>query len=201
MKIKKGDQIIHPFITGNDVINTKASEEKGTVVTIDDVLEKHKKEIDKLKSNVKYIYSYGGVGGNGHGGSGGGSTGTPMLFVSLGGHQIVSGSDNIIVFSKPGEYTFEGSLSNANGEIYYVYVGYGKNIKNPKQFTLDKENRWIITPETYNLKENGQITITLKDVDGRTLSTITQTYVVEAHNFEVKFKYVFEDREVEFSPY
>ena len=71
MKIKKGDQIIHPFITGNDVINTKASEEKGTVVTIDDVLEKHKKEIDKLKSNVEYIYSYGGVGGNGHGGSGG----------------------------------------------------------------------------------------------------------------------------------
>jgi len=201
MKIKKGDQTIHPFITGNDVINTKASEEKGTVVTIDDVLEKHKKEIDKLKSNVKYIYSYGGVGGNGHGGSGGGSTGTPMLFVSLGGHQIVSGSDNIIVFSKPGEYTFEGSLSNANGEIYYVYVGYGKNIKNPKQFTLDKENRWIITPESYNLKENGQITITLKDVDGRTLSTITQTYVVEAHNFEVKFKYEFEDIEREFSPY
>ena len=201
IKIKKGDKIKHPFITGDDIINTKESEEKGTVVTIDDVLDKHKKEIDKLKSNVKYIYSYGGVGGNGHGGSGGGSTGTPMLFVSLGGHQVQNGTENIIVFSKPDKYTFEGSLSNANGEIYYVYVGYGKNIKNPKQFVLDKDNRWIIKPEIYDLKENGEIVVTLKDVEGRTLSTVRQTYVVEAHTFEAKFKYVFEDREIEFSPY
>ena len=171
------------------------------MVTVDDVLDEHKKEIDKLKSNVKYIYSYGGVGGNGHGGSGGGGTGNPMLFVSLGGHQIQSGKDNIIVFGKPGQYVFEGSLSNAGGEIFYVYVGYGKNIKNPKQITLDKDNRWIIKPETYNLKENGEISVTLKDVEGKTRFSVTQTYVVNAHTFDAKFKYEFEDMEIEFSPY
>jgi len=201
MRIKKKDGTIQPFITGKDVVITKESLNENKEVTVDDVLDEHKKEIDKLKSNVKYIYAYGGVGGNGHGGSGGGSTGNPTLFVSLGGHQIQSGSDNIIIFGKPGEYVFEGSLSNAGGEIFYVYVGYGKNIKNPKQITLDKENRWIIKSETYNLKENGQITVTLKDVEGRTLSTVTQTYVVNAHSFDAKFKYVFEDREIEFSPY
>ena len=122
---------VYPIITGDDVIITKGVNHPGQTVDeafeeVDDTLEQHKKDIDKLKSNMKYIYSYGGVGGNGRGGSGGGggSTGNPVLFVSLNGRQLQNGG-SAIVLNEPGTYTIEGNVSNSNGETFYVTVGYG----------------------------------------------------------------------------
>ena len=76
-KIIKGGKI-YPFITGDDVIITKGAKHPGKTVDdaieeVDNTLDEHQKDIDKLKSNLKYVYSYGGVGGKGSGGSGGGT--------------------------------------------------------------------------------------------------------------------------------
>ena len=123
MKVKKGDKV-YPFITGDDVIITKGINHPGKTVDdafveVDETLDKHQKEIDKLKSNLKYVYSYGGVGGKGSGGSGSGSTGAATLFISLGGHQLQNGG-NPIVLNEPGNYVLEGNVSNSGGETYYV---------------------------------------------------------------------------------
>ena len=68
MKIKKGNKV-YPFITGDDVIITKGIKHPGKTVDeaieeVDKTLDIHQKEIDRLKSNIKYVYAYGGVGGN-----------------------------------------------------------------------------------------------------------------------------------------
>ena len=111
MKIKKGDKI-YPIITGEDVIATKGysiENDLNSFPTVDDVLDKHRKDIDKLKSNMKYIYSYGGVGGNGSGNGGSSNEKEPSLYIALGGYQLQSGG-NTIVLSEPGEYTIEGNV-------------------------------------------------------------------------------------------
>lgn len=197
MKIKKGDKI-YPIITGDDVVITKGVNHSGKTVDValeevDETLDEHKKEIDKLKSNVKYIYSYGGVGGTGRGGSGGGggSTGTATLFISLGGHQLQNGG-NTIILNSPKTYTVEGSLSNSNGETFFVTVGVGNKIDYPDTFKLNTElNRCKFTT-AYNLKTNGEIVVMLYDSEYTPITSIRQNYIVKPHTYDMKFKYEFD---------
>ena len=64
-KLIKGDSIQN-IITDGDIVITSSSK---IGKTLNDVLVKQQSDIDRLKSNVKYIYAYGGVGNTG--GSGG----------------------------------------------------------------------------------------------------------------------------------
>lgn len=198
------------FITGDDVIITKGTKHPGQTVDeaieqVDTELERQQKDIDKLKSNMKYLYSYGGVGGNGRGGSGGDSTGSPILFISLNGRQIQSGTDNIIVLNSPGEYVLEGSLSNNGGKTFFLSVGYGNNTTRPLEFTLDAETRWRISPTILRLTRNGEIVIKLSDTEGP-ISELHQQYIVNPHTFSAKFMYEYDNgsgtkQYNEFSPY
>jgi len=63
---------------------------KNSGKTLDEVLESLQTESNELKSNVKWLYKYGGVGGKGSSGGGGGSSTTDRWTVicSLGGVQI-----------------------------------------------------------------------------------------------------------------
>ncbi len=211
MKIKEGDKI-YPIITGDDVIITKGVNHPGKTVDeafedVDETLDEHKKKISRLESNMKYLYSYGGVGGTGKGGSGGGSTGDPILFVSLNGRQIQSGSDNIIILnSSNNEYVLEGSVSNNGGETFFVDIEYGPNKNRKLSFTLNSDNRWKISSTILKLNTNGSISINFSNSEGSILSQINQTYIVTPHTFTSKFMYEFEDgsgrkQESEFTPY
>ena len=124
--VKKGVRIIKNgepsrFLTGDDVLVTNISSHTGETVdealgSVADTLDDHQKEIDKLKSNVKYIYSYGGVGGKGSGGSGGGSQSeTAVLFASLADHQMIADSVNAIVLPGPGQYPFDICVGKSGG--------------------------------------------------------------------------------------
>ena len=194
MKVKKGDKV-YPFITGDDVIITKGINHPGKTVDdafveVDETLDKHQKEIDKLKSNLKYVYSYGGVGGKGSGGSGSGSTGTAALFISLGGHQLQNGG-NPIVLNEPGNYVLEGNVSNSGGETYYVSVTVGNKEVPIPALSIEKNKCRFST--SVNLPRNGEISVMFYAPDGETvLASIHQNYIVNPHTFEVKFKYEFE---------
>ena len=194
MKIKKGDKI-YPIITGEDVIATKGysiENDLDSFPTVDDVLDKHRKDIDKLKSNMKYIYSYGGVGGNGSGGSGGGSTEKePSLYISLGGYQLQS-NGNPIVLSGPGEYTIEGNVRNSNGNTFYLKVACGTDISLAKYVKLNEDNQCRYS-QTFTLKTNGQVVINFYNGDYEQLSQITQNYIVNTHTFSAKFKYKYDN--------
>ena len=65
-KLIKGSNVQN-IIMDSDIIMTSESK---IGKTLDQVLVEQQFDIDKLKSNIKYIYAYGGVGGSGSGGSG-----------------------------------------------------------------------------------------------------------------------------------
>lgn len=194
MKIKKGNKV-YPFITGDDVIITKGIKHPGKTVDevikeVDETLDIHQKEIDKLKSNMKYVYAYGGVGGKGSGGSGGNSSsGNATLFISLGGHQLQNGG-NAIVLNEPGIYTVEGNVSNSNGETFYVSLEVGgREIPIPALSTEKNRCRFSVS---VNLPRNGEIKVVFYDSEYSPLSSINQNYIVNPHTFDVKFMYQFE---------
>ena len=58
------------IITDNDILVTSGS---GSNKDLHTVIEEQQYDIDTLKSNVKWIYKYGGVGSGTGGGSGSGS--------------------------------------------------------------------------------------------------------------------------------
>lgn len=206
--IKKG--IPTNFITGDDVIITKGINHPGKTVDeaiedVDNKLQKHENDIEKLKSNLKYIYSYGGVGGNGRGGSGSGEVVNPNLYVSLNGRRIQAGPENIIILNEPGDYTIEGNLSGNGGKTFYVSIGYGNNINRPIEFTLDADTKWKIKPTTLKLNRNGEIVIKLSDSEGP-ISEISQQYIVTPHTYKSRFMYEYDNgtgnkQYNEFSPY
>jgi hypothetical protein len=76
-KLIKGDSIQNIITDGDIVITSPYKNGK----TLNEVLVEQQSDIDKLKSNVKYIYAYGGVGNNG-GSGGSGGTGD----IDLGGY-------------------------------------------------------------------------------------------------------------------
>lgn len=210
-KIVKGG-IPSRFITGDDVIITKGVKHPGKTVDeafdeVDTTLDEHGKEIDKLKSNLKYVYSYGGVGGKGSGGSGGGSSaGDAKLFVSLGGHQIQGGSSNAIILNGPGTYTIEMSVSNSGGKTFYVNADTADRIDYSKPLSLSIEENKARRTKQVTLTQNGTIVVQFFDAELLPLSTIEQNYIVNPHEFEMKFMYEFDNgsgniQEAEFSPY
>ena len=185
------------FITDKDILITSANHSGETLEDIfdgvEDTLDKHQDEIDKLKSNLKYVYSYGGVGGRGSGSGGGGSqTEDAVLVVKLNGQKLQN-NGNPIVLNGVGIYTVEVSVSRINGRTFKV-----------KLDTLDAFNEYTptetISPErkkfTKNLSliNNGTIRVEFynySDGDGELLEQIDQRFIVKPHTFDVKFKYEF----------
>ena len=189
------------FITGDDVLITKGIKHPGktvdeTVEEIDDTLDKHSIEIEKLKSNLKYVYSYGGVGGKASGGSGGGSSEpTPVLYVSIDGHPIQSGPNNIITLNKPATYLIEGTVSKPGGKTYVVKVDTAEKVNSSTAIVLspETENRYSFT-KSITLSKNSDIVIQFMDSSrDRITDDIRQTVIVTPHTFDVKFKYQFYD--------
>lgn len=209
-KIVKNGVPTH-FITDNDVLITNINHSGETldevVDNVEDTLDKHQKEIDKLKSNLKYVYSYGGVGGKGSGGSGGGgSTGDAKLYVSLGGHQITGDSNSSIILNGPGTYTIEMSVSNSGGKTFYVNVDTIENIAYSRPLSLSIEENKARRTKQITLSDNGTIVVQFFDAELLPLSSMEQSFIVNPHEFDMKFKYEFDNgsgdiQDIEFSPY
>jgi hypothetical protein len=87
MRFNNNDKLI----SGDDIILSDGD-------TLSERLSSHKENLDKLNSNVKWIYKYGGVGSGG--GSGGGSK-SYSIFASLNGIQI---SGKTITLPSTGSY-------------------------------------------------------------------------------------------------
>ena len=118
-KLIKGENVQN-IITDGDVIVTSPSK---IGKTLDEVLDEQRSDIDKLKSNVKYIYAYGGVGGSGSGRSGSGEKPISVL-ITLNGVAVNNGGSAIILDGK-GKYKLYVKISNAGGKN--LFMGYTTN--------------------------------------------------------------------------
>ena len=149
-----------------------------------EVLESIQKDQDSLKSNVKWLYKYGGVGGNG--GGEGSSTVTDKWTVvcSLGNIQIpetTENSENIksILFSSAGTYKLYVHINNPGGDTYSVEYSYNGG-KSTGKLTLNYENRW--TGEVgLNLIENNTIHVSI--MNGNMLEkTFDALHIINAYS-------------------
>lgn len=154
-----------PFITDNDILLTDSRNAGKSLST---VLTNHTEDINKLKSNVKWIYQNGGVGGSGYGGSGGGSGssggGSWSIFAQLNGLEIKSG--NTIVLDKPGTYNLMLAINRPNGMSFTARIEYKVGgVTTSKRPTLTLENTWEYSTSLF-LNENESISITVTDQNG-----------------------------------
>lgn len=168
--------------------------------SLKDVIDEQHKDIEKLKSNMKFIYSYGGIGGSGKGGSGGGSTKEPKLYAEL--KNIETGESkqinldinntNPLVLPKPGAYRFYAKLSNSGGEKFFLKYATGTNsIDIAQSVTLSTEiNNCEYSNDSNILTTNGSIKVRLQNSDGDILYNVEQRYIVNPHTFDISFMYL-----------
>lgn len=157
---------------------------KNSGKSLQEVLEKLQSDSDSLKSNVKWLYKYGGVGGNGGGGDSSTITDKWSVVCSLGNIQIpetTEDSDSVksILFSNSGTYKLYIHINNPGGDIYSVEYSYNGGKSNGKA-TLNHENRW-----TYeiglNLIENNSIHISV--MNGNMLEkTFDAIHIINAYS-------------------
>lgn len=109
MRLNNGNKII----TDDDIILT------GSGKTLSEEITSQQRDITELRSNVKWIYKYGGVGsGNG---SGGGSSTDFSVYATIDGVQL---KDQSIVLEGAGTYPLYIKINKPNGGTYNVQYSY-----------------------------------------------------------------------------
>ena len=156
---------------------------------LSDVLGELSADTEKLKSNVKWIYKYGGVGGVGGGsGSGGSSTGEYSIFASLDGKAM---NNQIIPVDGEGDYQLIIRIQRPGGAKYRVGYNYtkiqnGQFQKVSKSVILDVDNNYEYTANV-SLNCNGTLIVTAIDnIEGIT-TQVTANYVTNPYSFNVNF--------------
>lgn len=156
---------------------------------LSDVLGELSADTEKLKSNVKWIYKYGGVGGVGGGsGSGSSSTGGYSIFASLDGKAM---NNQIIPVDGEGDYQLIIRIQRPGGAKYRVSYSYtkiqnGQSQKVSKSVILDVDNNYEYTANV-SLNCNGTLIITsIDNVEGVTIQ-VTANYVTNPYSFNVNF--------------
>ena len=184
-KLIKGDNVQN-IITDGDVIVTSPSK---IGKTLDEVLDEQQSDIDKLKSNVKYIYAYGGVGGSGSGGSGSGEKPISVL-ITLNGVAVNNGGSAIILDGK-GKYKLYVKISNAGGKnLFMGYTTNGSTVTDDLMlYSLNGDNKYKRDIDI-ELNTNGVLNIAISDDEGNNLGYYSQEYIVDSDFFNVTLNYI-----------
>ena len=168
-------------ITNGNLIGEKLS----------DILEKQQDDIEKLKSNVKWLYKYGGVGsGSGNGGSGGGGTSALSWSIHSTLDNIQIKNDKTIDLTKgENNYSFSIQINQPQGASFNVtvYFNYKNTLGEIKQTSrvikLSSDNGYR---ETTELPLNCNGTITIKAVNNvyGDLKSINAKYIIDSYKTE-----------------
>lgn len=145
------------------------------------VIEETDERLDKLESNIKWVYENGGV-GSGSGGGGGSST-KWYIRATLGGIALESNS-TVPLSNGAGTYTLRLYTSGGSGD-YSVSYTVGKNPT--RTVKLNADNGWAVNV-SLDLQENGIIEIIAKDgIITREITGVS--YVVIPYAFSVPALY------------
>ena len=165
------------IVSDDDIIMSDGS------VTLSDRLSSLRDDIDSLKTNVKWIYKYGGV-GSGSGG-GGGSNKTFSIFASLDGVQIKNSN---IVLNGVNTYPLLIIINNPNGGKFNVTYSYttksatGSEITQTRTQILSIENSFRFQT---NINLNTNSTISIVATDGNDTQQVSCQYIVTPYQFDV----------------
>ena len=166
------------IVSDDDIIMSDGS------LTLSDKLSSITNDVNSLKTNVKWIYKYGGV-GSGSGTGGGGSNKPFSVFASLNGIQLKGEN---IVLNGIGTYPLLIIINNPNGGKFNVTYSYTTKTANGGETTqtrtqiLSIENAFRFQTNI-NLNTNSTLTITV--TDGNDTQQVSCQYIVTPYSFDV----------------
>lgn len=161
------------IISEDDIILSDGSS------TLSERINSQQEQINQLKSNVKWIYKYGGVGsGNGSGGS----TIPFSIYATLNDVQLKSQN---LVLSNQGIYTLYIKINNPNNGQFNVQVQYStisskgveQKITNTKVLSIENNYTWELN---VNLNNNASLIVVAtdgSDIQQTSCNYITQPYI------------------------
>ena len=156
----------------------------GDYPTLSDALNQQKEDINSLKSNLKWIYKYGGV-GSGTGGSGGsgGVTKEFSIFATLNNIQM-QGQD--IVLEKEGVYPLYVRINNPNGVQFNVKYTYTTVSQSGTVTTIEKSQVIDISKNyelSVNIPLNNNSTLSITANDGNQMKQVYCNYITQPYTF------------------
>lgn len=166
------------IVSDDDIIMSDGS------LTLSDKLSSITNDVNSLKTNVKWIYKYGGV-GSGSGSGGGGGDKQFSVFASLNGIQI---KGNNIVLNGIDTYPLLIIINNPNGGKFNVTYSYttktasGGETTQTRTQILSIENAFRFQTNI-NLNTNATLTITV--TDGNDTQQVSCQYIVTPYSFDV----------------
>lgn len=166
------------IVSDDDIIMSDGS------LTLSDKLSSITNDVNSLKTNVKWIYKYGGV-GSGSGPGGGGGDKPFSVFASLNGIQI---KGNNIVLNGIDTYPLLIIINNPNGGKFNVTYSYttktasGGETTQTRTQILSIENAFRFQTDI-NLNTNATLTITV--TDGNDTQQVSCQYIVTPYSFDV----------------
>lgn len=175
MKLNNNTRIIHE----DDIILSDSEK------SLSQTLQEQSQQIEKLASNIKWIYKYGGVGGSGGGSGGGGATQSFSIYAQLNGIQL---KDQSITLDGPKMYPLEIKINNPNGGAFNVRYSYtiksatGSDIKQEQTVILSIENNYTFSTQI-NLNTNSNLQITVSD--GNETKQAMCSYIVYPYEFNL----------------
>lgn len=168
--INKANNTTEKIISTDDIIVT--NQELGTSLT--DVLDEQQENINDLKSNVKWLYKYGGVGGRG--GSGGGSSSKYSVVATLDGVKI---GQNMIIDKTKLVHTLSIQISKPGGKIYKCHYKIEGAEKYGPLIEINGENQYKYVIETLSLTKNSAISIEVYDTENMEYTVIDGNYILD----------------------
>ena len=162
------------IISEDDIILSDGSS------TLSERINSQQEQINQLKSNVKWIYKYGGVGSGGGGGS---STIPFSIYATLNDVQLKSQN---LVLSKQGIYTLYIKINNPNNGQFNVQVQYSttsskgeeQKITNTKILSIENNYTWEL-----NVNLNNNSTLIVAATDGSDVQQVSCNYITQPYIF------------------
>ena len=168
-------------LTGNDYAGK----------TLDTVLTDQEERIDRIESNVKWIYKYGGVGSGSGGGSGSGSSNTWSVVVTRVDTGTILKDGVSLSLSGPGNYGFSVQIYRGGADTFSVQYSY-QTTKGTSTATDNlNSNNSFNASRTLNLDTNGILTIKISNKSEPDEPPITYTipYIVSSYSFKLYYVY------------
>ena len=159
--------------------------------TLADVIKQQSNDIDRLKSNVKWLYKYGGVGsGSGGGGGVGGGTGAWYAVISINGTTFTATpsetgntqTGNLIV-NGAGRYPLEIQIIRPRGGTFNTKISYYSGTMVTVNDKLNEDNAWTVK-RNINITGNNKISITV--TDGEFYVVLNVDYITSPYYLSLK---------------
>jgi len=184
MKLNNNSKKIN-IITDEDIIITSSGQENNS---LSEILKSHEENIDKLKSNVKWLYKYGGVGSGGGSGSGNPQQ-TWKISISIDGIEAKEGKISYLDQNKNStiiKISINGGMSS-----YKISGSYKLNNENNESGSfnfansiLSESNIWEQSITTTKLIDNGTLYFTAVDQVTNIKKNIEISFIAKSYSFK-----------------